>query len=313
MHQVVAGDRHRLPGHRQAGLARPRSAASSFVDLVREAGLPEPWCQTFLPESNELAEALATDPRIAFLSFIGSARVGWYLHSKLAARHALGAGAWRRRAGDRRPQRRSRPGRPALGRRAATTTPGRSACRCSASSCTPTSRPLPRALRRGGGGAAGRRPARPGHGGRPADPAEGGGPRDVLDRGGEAGAARGSRLAADRLSETTVRRPILVEPPADAQVSREEVFGPVTCVYGFTDLDEAIGRPTVCRSRSSPRSSRRDLAAALRAAERLDASAVMVNDHTAFRTDWMPFAGRRIRLRHRRHPVDDARMPRRRW
>jgi acyl-CoA reductase-like NAD-dependent aldehyde dehydrogenase len=23
------------------------------------------------------------------------------------------------------------------------------------------------------------------------------------------------------------------------------------------------------------------------------ASAVMVNDHTAFRTDWMPFAGRR--------------------
>jgi acyl-CoA reductase-like NAD-dependent aldehyde dehydrogenase len=28
-------------------------------------------------------------------------------------------------------------------------------------------------------------------------------------------------------------------------------------------------------------------------AERLDASAVMVNDHTAFRTDWMPFAGRR--------------------
>jgi acyl-CoA reductase-like NAD-dependent aldehyde dehydrogenase len=37
----------------------------------------------------------------------------------------------------------------------------------------------------------------------------------------------------------------------------------------------------------------RDLGSALRAAERLDASAVMVNDHTAFRTDWMPFAGRR--------------------
>ena len=30
---------------------------------------------------------------------------------------------------------------------------------------------------------------------------------------------------------------------------------------------------------------------ALRAAERLDASAVMINDHTAFRADWMPFAG----------------------
>ena len=36
-----------------------------------------------------------------------------------------------------------------------------------------------------------------------------------------------------------------------------------------------------------------DLRTAFRVAERLDASAVMVNDHTAFRTDWMPFAGRR--------------------
>ena len=36
-----------------------------------------------------------------------------------------------------------------------------------------------------------------------------------------------------------------------------------------------------------------DIDVALHAADRLDASAVMINDHTAFRTDWMPFAGRR--------------------
>ena len=35
-----------------------------------------------------------------------------------------------------------------------------------------------------------------------------------------------------------------------------------------------------------------DIGPALRAARRLDASAVMINDHTAFRADWMPFAGR---------------------
>ena len=29
----------------------------------------------------------------------------------------------------------------------------------------------------------------------------------------------------------------------------------------------------------------------MRAFRRLNASAVMVNDHTAFRVDWMPFAG----------------------
>ena len=32
---------------------------------------------------------------------------------------------------------------------------------------------------------------------------------------------------------------------------------------------------------------------AIWAYKNLDASAVMVNDHTAFRVDWMPFAGRR--------------------
>ena len=34
-----------------------------------------------------------------------------------------------------------------------------------------------------------------------------------------------------------------------------------------------------------------DLDTALRVYKRLDASAVMVNDHTALRVDWMPFAG----------------------
>jgi acyl-CoA reductase-like NAD-dependent aldehyde dehydrogenase len=37
----------------------------------------------------------------------------------------------------------------------------------------------------------------------------------------------------------------------------------------------------------------RDINVALTAAKLLDASAVLINDHTAFRTDWMPFAGRR--------------------
>jgi len=32
---------------------------------------------------------------------------------------------------------------------------------------------------------------------------------------------------------------------------------------------------------------------AMKAYHRFDASAVMVNDHTAFRVDWMPFAGLR--------------------
>ena len=54
-----------------------------IVKLFWEAGLDERWCQTLITEDNALAEAFATDRRVAFLSFIGSAKVGWYLKSKL--------------------------------------------------------------------------------------------------------------------------------------------------------------------------------------------------------------------------------------
>ena len=57
-------------------------------------------------------------------------------------------------------------------------------------------------------------------------------------------------------------------------------------------------RPAISRANALPTAFQasvfaRDIGVALRAADRLDASAVMVNDPTTFRTDWMPFAGRR--------------------
>ncbi|MFN2315170.1 MAG: aldehyde dehydrogenase family protein, partial [Gemmatimonadales bacterium] len=55
-----------------------------LVRILHEAGLPAEWCQAVLTDSHETAEALVTDERVAFLSFIGSAKVGWMLRSKLA-------------------------------------------------------------------------------------------------------------------------------------------------------------------------------------------------------------------------------------
>lgn len=107
--------------------------------------------------------------------------------------------------------------------------------------------------------------------------------------------AGGARLiGGGRLSETTLKPAILVSPPADAKVSTLEVFGPLTCVYAYQSLDEAIARANALPVSFQSSIFTRDLSVALDAAERLDASAVMINDHTAFRTDWMPFAGRRV-------------------
>ena len=58
-------------------------SCKSFVDILLEAGLDENWCR-FAPCSDDVAERMVTDPRTAFFSFIGSARVGWMLRSKLA-------------------------------------------------------------------------------------------------------------------------------------------------------------------------------------------------------------------------------------
>lgn len=83
-----------------------------------------------------------------------------------------------------------------------------------------------------------------------------------------------------RLGDTTYAPTVLLNPPAETNVSTREIFGPVVCVYPYTDLQDAI-----------------DMANSLDVAricgDRLDATAVMINDHTAFRVDWMPFAGRK--------------------
>ena len=55
-----------------------------IVAMVREAGLPEGWCQALLTTGRDVSLALVSDPRVAFFSFIGSGKVGWMLRSKLA-------------------------------------------------------------------------------------------------------------------------------------------------------------------------------------------------------------------------------------
>ncbi|HEX3431353.1 MAG TPA: aldehyde dehydrogenase family protein, partial [Rhizomicrobium sp.] len=69
--------------------------------------------------------------------------------------------------------------------------------------------------------------------------------------------------------------------------------GPVTCVYPFTQLADAIAAANSLPVAFQASIFTENLRTASVAAEHLAASAVMVNDHTAFRTDWMPFAGRR--------------------
>jgi acyl-CoA reductase-like NAD-dependent aldehyde dehydrogenase len=291
VHQVVPAIAVGCPVIVKPASATPLSCLD-FVALVREAGLPEVWCQTFLPKESALAEALATDARTAFLSFIGSARVGWYLHGKLAhgTRSALEHGG---------------------------------AAPVIVDASADLDRVVP-ALVKGGYYHAGQvcvsvqrifveqsikntfivRFADAVRGlkvGDPLSPDTEVGPlilpkeADRVMSWIEAAKVGGAAVAAGgtRLTETTVAPKVLVDPSQDAQVSLEEIFGPATCVYGFADMDRAIDIANSLPVAFQSSIFTSDLASALKAARRLDASTVMVNDHTAFRTDWMPFAGRR--------------------
>jgi acyl-CoA reductase-like NAD-dependent aldehyde dehydrogenase len=64
-------------------------------------------------------------------------------------------------------------------------------------------------------------------------------------------------------------------------------------VYRYRRLDDAIAVANSLPLSFQASIFTNDLNAATRVAERIDASAVLVNDHTAFRVDCMPFAGRK--------------------
>jgi len=263
----------------------------ALVAMVVEAGLPEGWVQSFLPEETELAERLATDPRIAFLSFIGSGRVGWHLRSKLppgtrcALEHGGAAPVIIDASAD-------------LDRLIEPVVKG--GYYHAGQVCVSVQRIfVHQTLREAFVERFAARVAAL-KVGDPTKPETEVGPlitpreaTRVESWISEAVAGGARLLGGGRHSETTLNPCILIDPPSDAKVSTLEVFGPVTCVYGFTDIEQAINEANALPVAFQSSIFTSDLDTALHTAELLDASAVMVNDHTAFRTDWMPFAGRR--------------------
>ena len=74
------------------------------------------------------------------------------------------------------------------------------------------------------------------------------------------------------------------------QLYQKEVFGPVVCIYSYDDIDEAIQKANSTQVSSRSIFSN-EIKEVLNFYDTINASAVFHNDHTAFRVDWMPFAG----------------------
>lgn len=262
----------------------------AFVDILREAGLPPEWCIA-MPCDNEVAEHLVTSDRIGFFTFIGSARVGWALRSKLApgVRCALEHGGVA----------------PAIVDETADldlAVPAlvKGGYYHAGQVCVSVQRVFAHASIRDE--LVGRLAAAVGElrTGDPLSPETDVGPLiraaevdrvdDWVREAVEAGATcvTGGKAMDHQCYEPT----LLVEAPDDTRVMTSEVFGPVVCVSGYDALDDAIARANALPYGFQGAVFTRNLDHANRVTSRLNATAVMVNDHTAFRVDWMPFGGR---------------------
>ncbi len=263
-----------------------------FVDILREAGLPEAWCVPTVIEDREVSTALVADQRVAFFSFIGSARVGWGLRSKLApgARCALEHGGLAPVILD---------GDADLDVALPSILKG--GFYHAGQVCVSVQRvfAMKKVARKFADELA--KQAKKLKVGDPTDAATEVGPlirpaevTRVHEWVEEARAGGGEVLCGGKpISETCYAPTVIFDPPAGAKLSTMEVFGPVVCVYSIDDIDEGISRANSLPYAFQAAVYTRSLEFALRAYARLDASAVMVNDHTAFRVDWMPFAGLR--------------------
>ena len=264
-------------------------SAIRVVEILEEAGLPKGWAQAVVCD-REGGELLATSPKVNALTFIGSGKVGWYLNSKVApgTRVALEHGGVA----------------PVIVEADANIDElipsiGKGGFYHAGQVCVSVQRvfvhesivdEVANKL---------------------ADYASKLIVGDQLDPKTEVGplinhnetnrveewvneaVTKGGKIltGGKRITDSTFEPTVILNPADDALVSTKEVFGPVVCIYSYSDIEDAFDRANALEVSFQAAVFTKNLDTALKAVKRLNGTAVMVNDHTAFRVDWMPFGG----------------------
>ena len=291
VHQVAAAVAAGCPVIVKPAETTPISCMN-FVNVLYESGLPKEYCQAVVVNDLAVAEQLVTDQRVAFFSFIGSAKVGWMLNSKLTpgARCALEHGG----------------AAPALVYSdadidAALPLLSKGGFYHAGQVCVSVQRvfadqsiaePLANKIAEFGSNMV------------VGDPTSANTevgplilPREV-DRVHQwvlEAIEEGATLicGGEKISDTCYQPTVLFNPSPASKVSKMEIFGPVICVYSCDDMDKAIATANSLKVSFQASVFTKNIDTAMHAYKQLDASAVMLNEHTAFRIDGMPFAGLR--------------------
>ena len=269
-----------------------------IVEMLYECGLPKNRCFFVMPENLELASKMVSDGRIDFLSFIGSAKVGWMLRSNLSP-----------------------------GTRCALEHGGMAPTFLSETANINFASKL---IAKGGFYHAGqvcvsvqrifvhkkifnnfletfKKDVSSMKLGDPLNLQTEVGPLirpsevNRIESWVNESTANGGKIlcGGKKVSETCFDKTVIINPKLTDKVSSFEIFGPVVNIYTYDKLDKAIeiANQTDLSFQASIFSNEID--ETMNFYKKINASAVFHNDHTAFRVDWMPFAG----LKHSGHGV----------
>jgi acyl-CoA reductase-like NAD-dependent aldehyde dehydrogenase len=289
VHQIVTAIAAGCPVIFKPAMATPLSSLA-LASILEKVGLPSGWLQIVLCDRN-VAELLATDPRVNFFSFIGSANVGWYLKSKLSpgTRCTLEHGG---------------------------------AAPVIVESDADFEEMIPD-LVKGGFYHAGQvcvsvqrifvnqdvcelfieKFSQATNNliiGNPIEKTTDVGPlitpKEVnrVEEWVTEAIKEGALLitGGNRISSTLFQPTILFNPSENSKVSTKEIFGPVVCIYSYTDRNDAIKKANALDVHFQAAVFTKNIDIALDTVKKINANAVMINDHSAFRVDWMPFGGR---------------------
>lgn len=268
--------------------ATPMSAIR-VVEILKEAGLPDGWAQAVICE-REASNVLTQSSKIDFLTFIGSANVGWYLNKNVAdgVRVALEHGGVA----------------PVIVEKDAdfnelipSLTKG--GFYHGGQVCVSVQRVFVQEDIVGVVASKLSESASKLIVGNQLDPKTEVGPlinHNEVNRVEEwvnEAVTKGGKIltGGKRISDSCYEPTVILNPSDDALVSTNEVFGPVVCIYSYTNIDEAIKRANQLEVSFQASIFTKNIDKAMRAVKKLNATAVMINDHTAFRVDWMPFGG----------------------
>ena len=263
-------------------------SALALAALEVEAGLPAGWLNVVLGPEEEIGDVLLDDPRVAMITFTGSAAVGWMLRDRAPRKHValelgnatpviVNADADLELAAER---------------------IARTAFAFAGQACTSVQRiyvhrdvhdafiatflPRVEALRTGD----------------PADESTDVGP--VIDERAlarlrswiEEATGEGAELLTGGELENGVLRPTVldgIEPPM--RIACEEAFGPLVGIASFATLDDAFAQCNGTEFGLQAGIFTTDLRSAFDAAERLDFGGVIVNESPSWRVDQMPYGG----------------------